>query len=110
MNSEHYTPTFWELPQKKCNRCGRLKALDHFSPDRRIVADGLQGICKSCRLEDQKKRYTPKRKKLAPEGYQKCTVCGEVKVLDKFSSDKRRPLGKSSRCKSVVMRTAKSIE
>ena len=34
---------------KPCTKCGIDQPLSNYSPDKRVVKDGLQGQCKSCR-------------------------------------------------------------
>lgn len=41
---------------KRCNKCGQVKALAEFSPDRR-QPDGRQGKCRICRAEHARLRY-----------------------------------------------------
>jgi hypothetical protein len=45
-----------ELKMKKCARCGELKDITEFYKDRRS-GDGLQGYCKQCKSEYNRKHY-----------------------------------------------------
>ena len=96
MNNANHTSVNSDAQQKVCNKCRVSKLLSCFSADQRL-SGGLQGICKDCRLQYQKSKYTHK-KKTFPDGVQKCSQCDKIKPLDDFSRDKRRPLGRGSGC------------
>lgn len=38
----------------------------------------------------------------SPSGEKKCSICGQIKQLDVFENDKRRPDGHGPRCKPCV--------
>jgi excisionase family DNA binding protein len=42
--------------QKLCSRCGAIKPVDYFGPDRR-ASDGLRSCCRHCETEDARDRY-----------------------------------------------------
>ena len=46
--------------KKRCNKCGNIKHLDEFSPDK-TKRDGYSTRCKTCRAKIYKEKYNDKR-------------------------------------------------
>lgn len=57
---------------KKCSKCGQVKSLDEFSPDRR-AKDGRGSQCKSCQSARARKRYEqdPEKARAASRRYRR---------------------------------------
>jgi len=66
---------------KRCARCDEVKPLGSFFKYRRS-RDGYQAACKDC--ERVRRGWSPKYVDPAPDGYQTCRTCRQVKRLDEF--------------------------
>ena len=84
---------------KKCTRCGEEKELEEFGA-KKINADGRDTRCKKC-LAELKREWVarPKKEKEAiPEGFHKCSKCGEIKLLEDFRKNAKCKDGYTSVC------------
>lgn len=70
---------------KKCTRCGEEKELEEFGAKKKNP-DGRDTRCKKC-LAEIKREWVArpkKEKEVIPDGFHKCSKCGEIKLLAEF--------------------------
>lgn len=89
-----------DLPDgyKRCTMCGEEKQAQEFNKNKR-GRYGVASVCKQCLSFEYKKTHPVKEKlKEYPDGYKKCSKCGEVKAFSMFSRGDNRD-GLRSQCK-----------
>jgi hypothetical protein len=84
---------------KKCTKCGEEKDIDEFGP-KKTSPDGHTTRCRKCLAQIKREWvHRPKKEKeIIPEGFHKCSKCGEVKELDKFHKRTKCKDGYSHTC------------
>jgi DNA-directed RNA polymerase subunit M/transcription elongation factor TFIIS len=88
-----------------CSKCKLEQPAENFHRNKRNVARGRRPQCKGCvsksaQLVRVLRKTTPKPPKPSyPDGYKKCPRCQEVKVIESFGLDGRRPDGHKGWCK-----------
>ena len=84
---------------KKCTRCGEEKELEEFGA-KKINPDGRDTRCKKC-LAEIKREWVArpkKEKEVIPEGFHKCSKCGEIKPIEVFHKRAKCKDGYSNVC------------
>lgn len=108
------------METKICTKCGKeLPATGEYFPKAKAVKCGLRGYCKVCAREMNKESharyykenkdrvnaknrehyYKKHPKELIPEGFKKCSVCGELKTVECFGKSSKAKDGLKSSCK-----------
>lgn len=88
---------------KRCSHCGKIKPLDEFYKDK----NGKQEVkycCKECwnKAQWQYQKSKAKKDKAVPDGYKRCSCCGEVKLLSEFNKDKFHKDGYQGQCRTCI--------
>lgn len=84
---------------KKCTRCGEEKELEEFGSKKSSI-DGRDTRCKKC-LAEIKREWVArpkKEKEVIPDGFHKCSKCGEIKPIETFHKRARCKDGYSHVC------------
>lgn len=84
---------------KKCTRCSEEKELEEFGA-KKINADGRDTRCKKCLAEIKREWVVrpKKEKEVIPEGFHKCSKCGEIKPIEVFHKRVKCKDGYSHTC------------
>jgi len=90
------------MEQKLCRVCGKLKDLDNFTKNDKMV-DGHRNECKEClnRLYNDKDKIRERNleKEIKTEGKKICRVCGFDKPLSEYHIKRGTPDGHRHECK-----------
>lgn len=84
------------MKDKQCRACGKIKALDRFSPDKRATG-GVRGTCKPCTAHRAKWRRANPGRAVAAE--KACSSCERVLPADQFTPDAATSTGLGSHCR-----------
>lgn len=102
----------FEKGLKICYKCKEIKGLCEFNNHKR-TKDGKESLCKSCKLDYERKRngvnpknYTLEKEKrkqeLFEKGLKKCPKCKEIKDLNEFGDNNEKKDNKHSNCRSCL--------
>ncbi|MHB8871246.1 MAG: hypothetical protein ACYC5G_02185 [Candidatus Doudnabacteria bacterium] len=86
---------------KRCICCEKILSLDEFWENK----NELDGKCNKCIKCIRIEKGTYSEPEIFPEGYKKCSLCGEVKEFCKFSPRKDGNIGLMSRCRKCSNET-----
>lgn len=82
------------ITEKKCKKCGEVKPLSAFPPNK-DCQNGVMPKCRKCqKAHDRQRGYTA-----SPDSTHKCSDCGIEKPVSEFSPDPRHPSGIQRKCK-----------
>ena len=99
-----------EAGEKRCLKCGEAKLVECFGKNK-SANDGLQGWCKECQREYDRKRHRAKAEAMGIRprsedvgvGKKRCTKCEVIKNADCFYKSSDVKSGLSSWCKECVL-------